>query len=62
MQVSGFCPTQQKDYTIDVDYENASSLDGKQFVKGRFRCDYDLFGDKCNGNNCPIYKTTPEYK
>lgn len=62
MLVSGFCPTQQKNYTIDVSYLDASTYEEKQYVKGIFRCEYDLFGDKCNGNECPIYKSAPNYK
>lgn len=62
MLVSGFCPTQQKDYTIDVSYLDASSLEETQYVKGIFHCEHNLFGDKCNGNECPIYKNAPRYK
>lgn len=62
MQVSGFCPTQQKDYTIDVSYLDSSTMEEKQYTKGTFRCEYDLFGDKCNGNDCPIYESAPEHK
>ena len=61
MQVSGFCPTQKKDYAIDVSYIYSSTMEETQYTKGTFRCEYDLFGDKCNGNNCPIYKTAPEH-
>lgn len=62
MRVSGFCPAQQRDYTIDVSYLDASTLESRQFVKGTFRCEHNLFGDKCNGNDCPIYESAPEYK
>ncbi len=62
MLISGFCPAQQEEYTIDVSYLDASTLEEKQYVKGTFRCEHNLFGDKCNGNECPIYKAAPEYK
>ena len=59
-KITGFCPTQQKNYSIDITYINASDLEGTQYVKGTFRCEYDLFGDKCNENDCPIYKQAPD--
>lgn len=61
MQVQGFCPTQGKDYTIDVSYLDASD-DEELYLKGTFRCEYNLSGDKCNGNKCPLYASTPAYK
>ena len=33
MQKEGFCPTQQKDYSIDVFYKEASNTKEKRFVK-----------------------------
>ncbi len=62
MIVTGFCPAQQKDYSIDVSYVDASTLSERCYVKGTFRCEHNLFGDKCNGNECPIYKSATEYK
>ena len=62
MLVSGFCPVQQEKYAINVNYVNASSLEKRRLEKGTFRCDYILSGNKCNGNNCPIYKDAPQYK
>lgn len=62
MLVSGFCPVKQEYYTINVSYMDASTLEERKFVKGTFRCEQNLFGDKCDGNKCPIYKNAPEYK
>lgn len=62
MQVTSFCPVQKKDYTINVSYLDASTLDEKQYIKGTFCCEHNLFGDKCNGNECPIYKNAPKCK
>lgn len=62
MLVSGYCPAQQENYTISVRYIDASTLAKEQYVKGTFRCEHNLFGDKCNGNECPIYKSAPNYK
>lgn len=61
MQVSGYCPAQQSDYSISVSYIDASTLEKRQYVKGTFRCEHNLFSDKCNGNSCPIYKNAPEH-
>lgn len=62
MQISGFCPTQNKNYSINVSYFDASTFESEQYIKGTFRCEHNLFGDKCNGKNCPIYESAPEYK
>lgn len=62
MMIKGYCPAQDKQYTIDVTYLDASTLEKREFIKGQFYCDYNVFGDKCNGNNCPIYKNAPERK
>ena len=61
MLVSGFCPTQQDGYTIDVSYMDASTTDKKQFIKGTFECAHNLFGDKCTKMDCPIYENAPMY-
>ena len=62
MLVSGFCPVQQDDYYINVYYIDVSTFEERQFVKSTFRCEHNLFGDKCNGNECPIYKSAPKHK
>lgn len=58
--VSGYCPTQDKEYSISVSYLNASTLEEKSYIKGTFRCEHNLYGDKCNGNECPIYDSAPQ--
>lgn len=62
MLVSGFCPVQQSNYAIDVTYLKASSTDKMQFVKERYDCEYNCFGDKCNEESCPIYESAPSHK
>lgn len=52
---TGFCPTQNKEYSINVTYLDTSDSSGKSCIKGRFCCEYNKFNDKCNGNTCPIY-------
>lgn len=61
MLVSGFCPAQQDEYTIDVSYLDASATDKKQFVKGLYQCEHNLFGDKCTEKECPIYENAPAH-
>ncbi|WP_147403681.1 hypothetical protein [Roseburia sp. AM59-24XD] len=61
MRVSGYCPTQGKNYSIDVSYIDASTFDGKQFIKGQAYCNYTAQCNPCNrSNDCPIYKNAPE--
>lgn len=62
MLVSGFCPVQKTNYTIEVTYLNAPSLDKGQLVKGHYQCNYDLFGDECSEATCPLYENAPKYK
>lgn len=62
MLLSGYCPIQQGNYSINVSYLDASTNDEKQYVKGSFSCTYNMHANKCNGNNCPIYKNAPKYK
>lgn len=62
MLVSGYCPVIKGNQSINVSYVDASTFEEKVSVKGRFRCEYNLFGDKCNGSECPIYRNAPNYK
>lgn len=58
--IYGQCPTQNKDYSISVTYIDASTLSERCFVKGTYRCEYNIFGDKCSVSHCPIYSSAPE--
>lgn len=61
MIVNGFCPTLDKDHSIEVDYINASTLDGKAYIRGLFTCSVVSFGGECPvANNCPVYNSAPK--
>lgn len=55
----GYCPIQNKDYRISIDYLDASTLTQSRFIKGRYSCDFNRFGNKCSGT-CPIYEEAPD--
>ena len=60
---SGFCPAQNKDYSITVEYIDVTSLNDTQrrrYEKGMAECRYNMFGDKCDSNKCPIIAQAPE--
>ena len=57
---SGFCPTQNVNYTISITYVDASLLEGAHYEKGTFNCEFKKQGNYCNGNACPIYKDAPQ--
>jgi hypothetical protein len=54
--VTGFCPTQNKNFTISVAFIDASTLDRQQYVKGLFTCDHIKHGNGCDiAKECPVY-------
>lgn len=57
---SGFCPTQNKQYTISVDYMDFSTLDGRVHKKHLATCDFVKRGEKCEISKCPIIKSAPD--
>lgn len=60
-KITGFCSTQNDDYSISVEYLNASTLQEKCHIKGRFRCEYNIYGDKCSlAEECPLFASAPE--
>lgn len=56
----GTCPTQGKDYSISINYLDASTNDGEEYIKGTAYCEYNKYGDKCNKSQCPILKSAPQ--
>lgn len=56
----GFCPTQDCEYSIDVNY---SHIIDNRYLKAGATCDYcaDVFGKKCPiQKNCPLYLSMPK--
>lgn len=56
---TGYCPTQEDDYSIAITYTDSSVLHRASFTKNSFKCDYNRFGDKCSCE-CPIFQNAPE--
>ena len=51
--VKGYCPTENKEKTIYVEYLTSKTMKSVEKIKGRFECD----NKNCkNISNCPIYK------
>lgn len=57
--ITGYCPTQGKEYTISVTYQNASTPSQTVYVLTLADCEYNKFGDKCSCD-CPIIKMAPK--
>ncbi len=61
MIITGYCPTLDKDHSIEVDYINTSTLQGRSYIKGLFTCEVVSFGGDCSYvKDCPLYKQAPE--
>ena len=58
--ICGFCPVQEKEYSISVYYIDASTMEERKYIKGRATCDYTKYGNVCNVPNCPIIEKAPE--
>lgn len=55
--VTRFCPTQNCEYTISVEY---SHITGNRYLKTGANCDY--CADVLRGNQCPIQQNCPLYQ
>ena len=59
---TGFCPTQQKTYDVQVEYVDATSYAdaSRVFKKGNVVCDYCRQGNLCDFEyDCPAIKDAP---
>lgn len=56
----GYCPTQDKEYSIVVEYLDTSDLNQRSYCKGRASCNFNRHGDKCDASKCPILKSAPQ--
>lgn len=57
--ITGYCPTQDKDFSVSVNYIPHTDLQTIHYSKGRMTCNYASFGGKCS-IECPLYKSAPE--
>lgn len=57
---SGYCPEQDKDYSVKVTYLDASTLSEKSYIRGSAKCEYAAFKKCSHAVDCPIVKSAPE--
>ena len=59
--VNGFCPMQNKDFAITIEYLDTSTYNqlGKSYIKGMFACEYTYRNECPLSNICPIYNEAP---
>lgn len=60
LSFSGYCPEQDKDYSVNVTYLDASTFSGKAFIRGPVKCEYAAFHECSHSDDCPIIKSAPE--
>lgn len=58
----GFCPTLNKERSIDICYIGITSLNDidRRYTKGMFDCGDDSFSECPLAKECPIYTSAPE--
>ena len=60
-QITGRCPTLNREYTITVRYIDASDKDGKEYIKGISSCEHIKHGGTCDYRaTCPLYEVAPQ--
>ena len=59
--IHGVCPVQNKEYSVSVNYIDASTMEKTEYVKGITHCDFVRFGGECTLSECPIAKLAPEH-
>lgn len=60
LTLSGHCPTLNDDYSITVDYLDASTLSGQKHIKGLASCELAARGNCPNVKTCPILAKAPD--
>lgn len=59
IKVTGYCPTQNKEYFVNIKYLDASTHITKKYIHGLSECEYIKF-NKCDCvSNCPIINSSP---
>jgi hypothetical protein len=60
---SGFCPTLKKNYSIEVEYIDVSSLGSpNNFIQGLCTCNHHALNDCSLANECPIKAQAPTHR
>ncbi len=61
LQITDYCPTLNKTYSITVEYADARTLDNpNRYIKGLADCDHHAYFKCPNVNNCPLIARAPE--
>ena len=55
----GYCPVQDKVYSISVEYINTSDMTQTIYCKGEPTCEYNESNDTCDPLSCPIWESAP---
>ncbi len=59
--ISGFCPTQNKNYSIDVTYLDVSDFQHPhRYIQSLADCVYGSFGNCPIMNECPLRAKAPK--
>lgn len=58
-RISGYCPEQDCEYTVNINYHPILTLAINGYKKGNFSCGYTI-RNTCNQNTCPIFKNAPK--
>lgn len=58
-RVSGYCPEQEKEYTVEITYVDTSTLETTEWVKGVADCRYNRLGTCQHAKSCPIVTSAP---
>lgn len=56
----GYCPEQNNEVSLSIDYLDASTLNEKKFIRGLAKCEYASLHNCSQMNNCPIINSAPE--
>lgn len=52
----GYCSRKNNEASILIDYLCADSLEGKKYVKGRYKCNCDFI----NCKRCSVWENAPD--
>lgn len=58
---TGFCPTLNQDYSIEIEYIDAGTLDNPNvYIQGLATCDYHALNRCPKAAECPIRAKAPK--
>ena len=57
---TGFCPTLNQDYSIEVEYIDASTFNNNLYIQGLATCEYHAAFKCPKASECPIRAKAPK--